>query len=146
MKTLEQILAKGSNTLDGRDFARLVQFMTPEQLKEAGYNPDEEFFKGRVILPFTRKNVLAQLENDVAFGFEKAVEKRGISSGLMFSVVMMWNGVLEEGLEDYDEDNGYAQYGLPLFKATALKYGFPNLIGNDEGDEDKYSSDYEGGD
>lgn len=30
---------------------------------------------------------------------------------------------LEEGLEDWDEDN-YAMYGKPLFKATAEKYGW----------------------
>ena len=33
-----------------------------------------------------------------------------------------WNQVLEEGLENYPEEN-YAMYGLPLFKATAVKYG-----------------------
>ena len=51
---------------------------------------------------------------------------------------MSWNKVLEEGLEDWDEDN-YRYYGLPLFKATALKYGFDNPIGDDYGDECKYS-------
>lgn len=56
----------------------------------------------------------------------------------MFGVVMSWNKVLEEGLEDWDEDN-YRYYGLPLFKATALKYGFDNPIGDDYGDECKYS-------
>jgi len=29
-------------------------------------------------------------------------------------------------------------YGLPLFKATAIKYGFPNPIGDDSGSERKY--------
>ena len=45
----------------------------------------------------------------------------------MFAVVLRWNRVLEEGLEDYPEDN-YAMY-LPLFKATAEKYGWENPIG-----------------
>ena len=53
----------------------------------------------------------------------------------------MWNWILEEGFENYDEDNGYAQYGLPLFKATAVKYGFDNPIGEDSGRESKYASD-----
>ena len=54
----------------------------------------------------------------------------------------MWNWILEEGLEDWDDDN-YAMYGLPLFKATAVKYGFENPIGDDNGDESYYDeSDY----
>jgi hypothetical protein len=28
---------------------------------------------------------------------------------------------------------------LPLYKAVALKYGFPNPIGDDAGTEEKYS-------
>lgn len=43
-----------------------------------------------------------------------------------------------DDLADFD---GYAQYGLPLFKAVAEKYGFPNPIGADTGEEFKYSAD-----
>jgi len=38
-------------------------------------------------------------------------------------------------LENFDS---YAMYGLPLYKATALKYGFKNPIGDDDGDEEEY--------
>lgn len=55
----------------------------------------------------------------------------------MFNAVLKWNKVLEEGLENYNSDN-YARYGLPLFKATAIKYGWENPIGDDEGCEDCY--------
>jgi hypothetical protein len=81
---------------------------------------------------------LPNIEEDVEFGFEKALNQRGISSSLMYEVVSMWNWILEEGLEDFDD---YAQYGLPLFKATAVKYGFDNPIGDDSGDESHYASD-----
>lgn len=140
MKTIEQILAQHvSKTLDGRDFSRLGAFLSVDQLILAGLQVAE----GQTHTPkeFNRDNVLAQLKNDVAFGFEKALNKRGISAGMMFSVVQMWNWVLEEGLEGYDEDSGYAQYGLPLFKATAVKYGFSNPIGDDAGDEYSYSAE-----
>ena len=30
-------------------------------------------------------------------------------------------------------------YGLPIFKATAVKYGFENPIGEDTGSEKKYN-------
>lgn len=64
-----------------------------------------------------------------------------ISASLMFECVMMWNYILEEGLEDWDEDD-YGFYGLPLFKATAVKYGWDNPIGEDSGRERKYDSQY----
>lgn len=61
--------------------------------------------------------------------------------GAVTKCVMMWNYILEEGLEDWDEDD-YRFYGLPLFKATAVKYGWDNPIGEDSGRERKYDSQY----
>ena len=58
----------------------------------------------------------------------------------MYQVVSTWNWILEEGLENFSINN-YAQYGLPLFKATAVKYGFNNPIGDDSGSEYKYSAE-----
>ena len=141
MKTLEQ-LAKDykDNTLDGRQSYRLAQFLTFDKLAEFGLGPEdgvtEEEYNKSVKL-FTRENVLVQLKEDVDFGFEKALDQRGLSSGMMFECVKFWNNVLEEGLEDWDDDN-YAMYGLPLFKATAVKYGWNNPIGDDYGNENKY--------
>ena len=78
-----------------------------------------------------------KLKEDVDFSFEKALDQRGLSSGMMFKCVKFWNNVFEEGLEDWDDDN-YAMYGLLLFKATAVKYDWNNPIGNDYGNESKY--------
>lgn len=140
MKTLEQVktLYK-SETLDGRDLHRLAQFIPQEQLAEFGLVLKEG--ESHEAIPYTRENILKQLEKDVAFGFEKALNQRGISSSLMFEVVKMWNWILEEGLEDWPDDN-YAQYGLPLFKATANKYGFPDEIAGKDGDEYEFSAEY----
>ena len=141
MKTLEEVLnTRKEGCIDGRDLSRLAQFVPANHLSKIGYAL-QEGVTDWVPVPWTRENILKQLENDVAFGFEKALNKRGISSSFMFEVVMMWNWVLEEGLETFDNDN-YAQYGLPLYKATAFKYGFPNPIGDDRGDEDKYGEEY----
>lgn len=137
MKTLEQIKERGSQCLDGRDFGRLAQFIPEADFPNFGLVLKPEFVGKHDAKPFTREAVLAQLKEDVDFGFEKALDQRGISAGLMFNTVKLWNWVLEEGLEDWPDDN-YAMYGLPLFKATAIKYGFPNLIGDDDGDEPKY--------
>lgn len=137
MKTLEQIKSSyKSETIDGRDLNRLAQFIPESELQDFGMSilPENE---GRHInIPFTKENILVQLKEDIAFGFRKALNKRGISSGLMYEVVRMWNWILEEGLEDFAD---YPMYGLPLFKATAIKYDFDNPIGDDAGSEEKYN-------
>jgi hypothetical protein len=138
MKTLEQMLAYESKTIDGRDSMRLLPFANEEQLKKMGYRIPECDRTSRIIVPYTEENVLKFLKNDLSFSFKKALDKRGISSWLMFQVILMWMWVLEDPLAEFSYQR-YPQYGLPLFKAVALKYGFPNPIGNDVGTEDKYT-------
>jgi hypothetical protein len=138
MKTLEQVkTGHKSQTLDGRDISRLFQFIPEDQLLDFGLSIKDEYKGTHEPIPFTRENILVQLAKDVDFGFKKALDQRGISAGMMYEVVKMWNWILEEGLEDFDS---YAMYGLPLFKATALKYGFENPIGDDSGSERKYDN------
>ena len=137
MKTLEQITNEyKSKTLDGRDLRRLASFIPESMLPKFGIELKEEYVGKHKPLEWTHENILKQLESDVAFGFEKALDKRGLSSSMMYEVVSMWNWILEEGLESFDD---YTHYGLPLFKATAVKYGFNNPIGEDEGNEQKYA-------
>lgn len=140
MKTIEEILKNYSEyktPIDDRFGRRFSGFLTQEQAAKIGFVP-KEGHEWPAPKAWTKENVLAQLKADVEFGFEKALNQRGISSGLMFDVVLKWNRVLEDGLENYDE-NCYAQYGLPLFKATAEKYGFENPIGDDTGSETIYA-------
>lgn len=140
MKDLQTIVNEyKSKALDERDISRLMKFIPEDLLPKLGIELREEFKGKHIAEPLTKENVLKELESDLAFAFEKALDQRGISAGLMFSVIMMWNWILEDGLEDYDEDGGYAQYGLPLFKATAIKYGFENPIGDDNGTEREYA-------
>ncbi|MCU5224000.1 hypothetical protein [Bacillus tropicus] len=139
MKTLEQVIEMHeSKTLDGRDLSRLAMFVPEESLHLIGVFLKEEYKGAHEHIAFTKENVLKQLEEDVSFAFEKALNQRGLSAGLMFDVVMMWNWILEDGLENWNT-NEYAQYGLPLFKATAIKYGFDNPIGEDTGSESKFA-------
>ena len=121
MKTLNEILDNYKDyavVLDDRFGSRLAKFLTEEQLEKIGfkYDGDESYPEPK---EWTRENILEQLKSDVEFGFEKALDQRGISASLMFYVVLRQNQVLEEGLENYPEEN-YAMYGLPLFKATAV--------------------------
>jgi len=142
MKTVEDLLTYEVKCIDGRDQSRLFCFFTEEQLTSIGVELKDEYKGKHTAIPLTRETVLEKLKIDVEFGFEKALDRRGISASLMFVVVQMWNWILEEGLEDFSDSN-YAQYGLPLFKATALKYGFDNPIGDDSGNEYRYSSEYD---
>lgn len=140
MKTIDQVVKYESRCLDGRDKQRLADFITEEKLPFMGMELKEEFKGKHQPKPFTREEIIKQMKNDVEFGFEKALNRRGISSYFMFEVVRMWNWILEEGLEDFPDED-YTHYGLPLFKATALKYGFDNPIGDDVGNEHKYSEE-----
>lgn len=129
-----------SRLLGGRTLARLSDFLTVEEIKAHGLQKmfgdswSEEDWKP---IEWTEENVISQLRKDVEFGFEKALNKRGISASLMADVVRDWLDILED--KDIDR-KAYAQYGLPLFKAAALKYGFENPIGDDAGDEWQYSA------
>lgn len=143
MLTREQVLElaekNGSQCLDGRDFYRLADFFPVADWGKLGLEPKEGADPATIPPPkdWTQENIVAQMARDLAFGFEKALNRRGISSSLMYSTVQMWLTVLEDELATSEV---YAQYGLPLFKAVAVKYGLPNEIGDDAGDEYKYSS------
>jgi len=132
---LEAIEAgKKSECLDGRDFSRLCDFFPVKDWKKLGFSL-EEGEKPPKAKPFTTQNILKQLKADLEFAFEKARNQRGISSSFMYEVIKMWMWILEDPLQDFDE---YTMYGLPLYKAVALKYGFNNPIGEDSGSEGKY--------
>lgn len=121
-----------SNSLLGDMFGRrLRQFLTVEQAKSIDWEVLKQYHNP---IEFTKQNVIKQLESDVAFGFKKALEKNLLISKLMFDVVKEWLFILEDPLKDFDD---YSMYGLPLFKAVAVKYRFNNPIGEDDGSEDK---------
>ncbi len=125
MKTIDQIIEnykEYGTFLEDRFGKRLCQFLTIEQMERIGFRyTDETATSNHVVIPFTEENVIAQLKNDVEFGWEKACDERGISASLMFDVVIAWCKVLENGLHI---DAQYNPYGKPLFKDVAEKYGF----------------------
>jgi hypothetical protein len=126
-----QYLYKLLPFLTGRDY-RLLNLKCPEDL--------ERFLKerSRPPIPFTKENVLVYLREDVGYGFDKALRKSGVGAAYAFEIVSMWNWVLQEGLEGFDS---YKNYGLPLFKATANKYGFMDHINGFTGSEDLFGDD-----
>lgn len=116
--------------------ARMARFVPEHQFHLIGAKPRPETAGPHVPEPFTRERVLELLREDVMRGFEGALARRGLDAWLAYGGVQLWNWVLEEGLEGVDQ---FPCYGLPLFKATAVQYGFPNPIGDDRGDEPQYA-------
>lgn len=132
---LEEIeTGKKSQCLDGRDYSRLCDYFPVEDWGKLGFSL-KEGEKAPKAKPFTEQNILKQLKGDLEFAFEKALNQRGISSSFMHEVIKMWMWILEDPLQRSEE---YTMYGLPLYKAVALKYGFNNPIGEDTGSEGKY--------
>lgn len=142
MKTKNEVLeaikaGKSSECIDHRDFCRLAEFVNTDELVILNCklnNPETK----RTPIAWTRENFLIQLEKDLRFAFEKALNQRGISSSFMYEVIKMWLWILDDELY---YNNEYAQYGLPLFKKVAIKYNFENPIGEDYGNENKYAAD-----
>jgi len=96
MKSLQQVKdSYKSETLDGRDLSRLIDFFPHEDWEHFGF----ELADGAVAVApkeWTKENILEQLKSDVAFGFKKALDQRGISSSIMYSVVSMWNWLFQK--------------------------------------------------
>jgi hypothetical protein len=126
----------GFPCIDGRDRARLADWLPLSDWDALGLTLKEG--ATHEPQPWTREAIVEQLKRDLAFGFDKALGKRGISSELMATVVKMWLWVLGDPLHDTED---YPMYGLPLFKRVAVKYGFDNPIGDATGREDRFGED-----
>lgn len=135
-ETVLQQIRDGRNpgAIDGRDFSRLCDFFPADQWPIMGCSL-KEGVDAPTPKPWTREAVIEQLTRDLAFGFEKAIDQRGISASCMYEVVKMWMWVLDDELQHF---NDYPQYGLPLFKAVAAKFNLPDPLGADKGNESKY--------
>lgn len=123
MKSIDEIIENYSDYetfLDDRFGKRFCEFLTPEQAKKIGFEFIEEYAKDHKPKEWTEGNILAQLKEDVEFGWEKCQDERGISSELMAEVVRAWCKVLENGLHDIP----YGWYGDNVFKTIDKKYSF----------------------
>lgn len=90
MKTIQEILnnyEEWEMFLEDRFGRRFADFLTEEQAAQIGWRAAEGH-EWPAPKEWTRENILRRLESDVAFGFEKALDQRGISSSLMFEVVL----------------------------------------------------------
>jgi len=126
-----------SECMDSRDYGTLTEYFPVGDWKMLGFSPKDDVTI-TAPKPWTKENIIKEMNGDNDFGFEKALNQRGLSSGFQYESVKLWLWILEDPLQ---HSSNYAQYGLPLFKAVALKYGFKNEIGKDTGSERKYASE-----
>ena len=105
--------------IDSRFTKRFVDFLPTSEWHKFGfrYVGKEE----HIPKEWTEENVLEQLKKDVEFGYEKAVDERGISSELMAMVVNAWCKVLQNGL-NLDGNDGW--YHVKQFTTVAKHYGW----------------------
>lgn len=125
MKTLEYVKEhidefEEDDFFDRRFTKRFTDFLPEEECAKYGfiYTGNEPY----VMREWTEENVLAQLKEDVEFGYMKAVDERGISAELMAMVVRAWCKVLENGFELTDETDG--SYHILQFTSVAEHYGW----------------------
>lgn len=124
MKTLEYVKEhiedfEEDTFLDRRFTKRLIDFIPTSEWPKFGFKyTGNEKIEPKV---WTEENVLDQLKRDVEFGYEKAVDERGISSELMAMVVNAWCKVLENGLNLNGNDGCYH---IKQFTTVAKHYGW----------------------
>ena len=126
MKSLEYVKAhykefEADDMFDLRWTKRFLDFIPVEEWGEYGFRFTGEDAEARAVKEWTEENILAQLKEDVEFGYEKAVGERGISSELMAMVVNSWCKVLENGL-NLDGNDGW--YHVEQFTQVAVHYGW----------------------
>ena len=125
MKSLEYVKEhydefEEDNFLDKRWTKRFLDFLPIDEWDKYGFKLCDGK-EAPVVKEWTEKNILEQLKSDVEFGYEKAIDERGISSELMAMVVNTWCKVLENGL-NLDGNDGL--YHIRQFTKVAEHYGW----------------------
>ena len=133
MKSLEYIKEhydefEEDKYLDRRWTKRFLDFLPVKEWINYGFAPSEGA-DPPVVKEWTEDNILKQLKEDVEFGYQKAIDERGISSELMAMVVNTWCKVLENGL-NLDGNDG--RYCIQQFTVVAEHYGWKLEGGCDE--------------
>ena len=83
--------------LDDRFGKRFASFCYADELEKIGFSlncSDEEW--NNDVKEYTRENIIKQLVEDAEFGYEKAMDERGISTSLMSAVCESWVKILED--------------------------------------------------
>ena len=80
-----------------------------------------------VAKPATRDAILEEMKEYLPFAFEKAYGERGLSALRSLQHYIAWIWLLNDGFSDeieYDYENNYHSYGLPILIKIAQHYGW----------------------
>ena len=121
MKKLDFVLDHfKSQCLDGRDAYRLAEYTPKDKLhilelslREGVSHTPKEWSTG---------NIMEDLNKDLQFGYQKALNGRGISTALMISVVEMWDWILDDDENILGNSELDTMDPLTEFRAIARKY------------------------
>ena len=147
MRTQEEIAAKVTaiqaegGFLDFRpevllaylDFEHAQPFLKPDATEETwearstgrgGYNPNE---RTGTLDPADEETLKADMLIYLAFAWEKAEDRRGISASRSVQKLEMWLWLLgsEKLAALAADDDSYAPYGAPILAAISKEFGVP---------------------
>lgn len=117
------------------DAAHVAEFVTPELAATWTGTPAGDFAgfgpPTNRTLPLDagdREFILQALAHYLAFAWEKALEKRGISASRSIDKLRQWLWLLgdDELCAVCDDDAMYPPYGIPILRRIAAKYELPD--------------------
>lgn len=114
----------GESCLDHRDVNRLLDYLTYDEAISPYPRLAEDIAREKWLgtKMWDEPTVMEHIKRSLDFAFEKAIDQRGISAGLMHMVMRMWAWVLMD-YEMAAEEN-YQDYGLDYLRRFKAKY-FP---------------------
>ena len=145
MKTQEEIVARIDEVTDrdflGFEMSDLYNSLNKENLietllklgsKSTREELEKEFAEHKPVFQ-TDEDVVAEIKRYMDFAIGKAVNHRGISTCRSISHYRTWTWFIDDK-ETYDflkNDDNYRNYGAPMLKFVAEKYGCPLPDGED---------------
>ena len=120
------VMPWGESCLDHRDIDRLLRYLTYDEAVEYLGDVFKEGAKDKWGEPQTwdEETVTQHIRDSLEFAFEKALEQRGISAGLMHTVMLMWLWVMQD--QELLDECHYTNYGLPYLYRIRDKH-FPDM-------------------
>ena len=116
---------EANQMIDSRDYLRLAGYFPASDCGSFGFRLKEGTDIAAIkILDWNKDTIMSNFKRDLEFAFEKAKNKRGISTSLMFEVINMYLWILED--TQMQEEN-YTGYALPFYHEVRDKY-FPDMV------------------
>lgn len=139
MKTIEQALAYDFIAVGGSDRMTMALFLPAEQHGKVGLELNDTGLAEFKPLNWDEENLLEALRSSLAWGFQHALAKdllTALDAVDDLSFILFALDTTQDPA--FDTVDGIGPCGLKFFKWVASKFGLPDPLGADTGDEDKY--------